>query len=223
MSRRTSVAVALVVSLAFVAMATARRPRRQHAAAPDTPLTFVGASACASCHPLQTARWQSSKHARSMQAASRADIAAPFARETFSVEGEATTFSRRGDTFVVRATGPDGAVRDLNVAYALGIYPLQQYLLGLPGGRLQALGVAWDARPAPVGQRWYQTFAGTRCVRTVTRRTSERITGLSAIGTTRRGRTSTSRARRVMAPAHVTSPGPVRVRTPTTTGSRRSR
>ena len=162
MSGRTSVAVALVVSLALVAMATARRARRQHSAAPEAPLTFVGASTCASCHPLQTARWQLSKHARSMQPASRADIAAPFARETLSVDGEATTFSRRGDTFVVRATGPGGAVRDLDVAYTLGIFPLQQYLLGLPGGRLQALGVAWDARPAPVGQRWYQIFPGSR-------------------------------------------------------------
>ena len=142
MSGRTSVAVALDVSLAILAMATARRARQQHSAAPDAPLTFVGASACASCHPLQTARWESSKHAHSMQAASRADIAAPFARETFSVDGEATIFSRRRDTFVVRATGPGGAVRDLDVAYTLGIYPRQQYLLGLPGGRLQALGVA---------------------------------------------------------------------------------
>jgi predicted CXXCH cytochrome family protein len=42
------------------------------------------------------------------------------------------------------------------VRYTFGVEPLQQYLLALPGGRLQALGVAWDDRSATVGgQRWF--------------------------------------------------------------------
>ena len=39
--------------------------------------------------------------------------------------------------------------------------PLQQYLIELPGGRLQALGIAWDTRPkAQGGQRWFHLYPG---------------------------------------------------------------
>ena len=37
--------------------------------------------------------------------------------------------------------------------------PLQQYLIELSGGRIQALGIAWDARPKEEGgQRWYHLY-----------------------------------------------------------------
>ncbi|HHQ13897.1 MAG TPA: tetratricopeptide repeat protein, partial [Chromatiales bacterium] len=37
--------------------------------------------------------------------------------------------------------------------------PLQQYLVELPGGRLQALPLAWDTRPAEQGgQRWFHVY-----------------------------------------------------------------
>jgi len=45
------------------------------------------------------------------------------------------------------------------VAYTFGVAPLQQYLIATPGGRLQALGIAWDARPAPAGRRWYHLYS----------------------------------------------------------------
>jgi predicted CXXCH cytochrome family protein len=39
------------------------------------------------------------------------------------------------------------------------VYPLQQYLLPLDKGRLQALTIAWDSRPAEDGgQRWYHLY-----------------------------------------------------------------
>src|SRR5262249_38661897 len=79
-----------------------------------------------------------------------------------SLHGVTTTFSRREGKYVVRTDGPDGVVRDFDVAYTFGVYPLQQYLLALPGGRLQALGIAWDARPAPAGQRWFHIYPEIR-------------------------------------------------------------
>ena len=49
--------------------------------------------------------------------------------------------------------------KDFQVLYTFGVAPLQQYLIGLPGGRLQAFGIAWDARPASDGgQRWYHLY-----------------------------------------------------------------
>jgi predicted CXXCH cytochrome family protein len=43
------------------------------------------------------------------------------------------------------------------------VWPLQQYLIPFPGGRLQALGIAWDARSkAEGGQRWFHLYPDQR-------------------------------------------------------------
>jgi predicted CXXCH cytochrome family protein len=69
--------------------------------------------------------------------------------------GLTSTFARRGDAFLVSTDGPDGKIHDYRVAYTFGVEPLQQYLVPFPGGRLQALALAWDSRPAKQGgQRW---------------------------------------------------------------------
>ena len=47
--------------------------------------------------------------------------------------------------------GPDGAPGDFEVRYTFGHHPLQQYLLAVPRGRLQALDVAWDSE----NKRWF--------------------------------------------------------------------
>ena len=49
-------------------------------------------------------------------------------------------------------------MHDFEVKYTFGVFPLQQYLLELPRGRLQALSVAWDNRPAPAGQHWFHLY-----------------------------------------------------------------
>jgi len=63
----------------------------------------------------------------------------------------------------VRTDGPDGQLADYKISYAFGVAPLQQYLVEFPGGRMQALGIAWDARPrAEDGQRWFHLYPGER-------------------------------------------------------------
>ena len=50
---------------------------------------------------------------------------------------------------------------ELPVAYTFGVYPLQQYLVQLAGGKLQVFDWAWDARPQKEGgQRWFQPPSG---------------------------------------------------------------
>ena len=72
-------------------------------------------------------------------------------------------FFRREGKFIVRTDGPDGRLADFEVRHTFGIYPLQQYLIKLPGGRLQALSIAWDARPAESGgQRWFHLYPDER-------------------------------------------------------------
>jgi tetratricopeptide (TPR) repeat protein len=82
-----------------------------------------------------------------------------FEGATFKKDGVTSTFSRRDGRYVVRTDGPDGSLQEYRVAYTFGVDPLQQYLLELPGGRLQALSIAWDSRPKTEGgQRWYHLY-----------------------------------------------------------------
>ena len=68
----------------------------------------------------------------------------------------ASRFFRRDGSYWVETEGPDGKLQAYPVSYVFGVHPLQQYLLPLPGGRLQAFSIAWDSRPAASGgQRWF--------------------------------------------------------------------
>ena len=126
---------------------------------PPAPATFAGSASCAGCHPAESAEWGSSQHARAIQAATDGTVLAPFRGESFTQGGVTSTFRRDGDRFVVRTDGPAGVLADFPVTDVFGLYPLQQYLLQLPGGRKQALSVAWDARStAEGGQRWYHLY-----------------------------------------------------------------
>ena len=125
----------------------------------DAPATFVGAEACAGCHAPETERWKTSHHALAMQKASVTTVLGDFANATLTHHGVTTVFSRDGDKFMVRTEGPDGAPHDYEIAYTFGVFPLQQYLIAFPGGRYQALGIAWDSRPkAQGGQRWFPLY-----------------------------------------------------------------
>jgi tetratricopeptide (TPR) repeat protein len=72
-----------------------------------------------------------------------------------------STFFRNGSRFMVLTDGPDGRLHEYEIKYTFGLYPLQQYLIAMPGGRLQVLGIAWDSRPAARGgHRWFCLLPG---------------------------------------------------------------
>ena len=125
--------------------------------------TYVGSSACASCHASQHQAWQASQHTAAIQKANEATVLGKFDDRRFTHDGVTTRFFRREGKYWVNTEGPDGAPHDYEVAYTFGVYPLQQYLIPFAGGRYQALGVAWDARPDSAGgQRWFQLYPGQR-------------------------------------------------------------
>ncbi|MCB1675118.1 MAG: tetratricopeptide repeat protein [Halioglobus sp.] len=120
---------------------------------------FTGSQACASCHASEYAHWQGSHHDLAMQLPTPQTVLGDFNDASFTYNGVTTRFMRRGDEFIVRTDGEDGKLTDFPVRYVFGVYPLQQYLLPLSRGRLQALSIAWDARPeAEGGQRWYHLY-----------------------------------------------------------------
>src|SRR5215510_5629890 len=133
--------------------------------APTVPAAaaFVGAQKCAGCHAEEHARWAQSDHARAMQAATDATVLGDFGDRRFAHGAITSTFFRRGGKFMVRTDGPDGKPADFEIKYTFGVRPLQQYLVELPGGRLQALSIAWDARSREAGgQRWFHLYPGER-------------------------------------------------------------
>ncbi len=118
--------------------------------------SFVGAERCATCHAEATKAWQDSHHALAMQVANEKTVLGRFDGATFTQFGVTSTFSQRDGKYIVRTDGPDGKLADFEVRYVFGLTPLQQYLIELPGGHIQALDIAWDTRPAGQGgQRWY--------------------------------------------------------------------
>ena len=129
------------------------------AAQAEEPPSFVGGRACAGCHSAEFDAWQGSHHALAMQPATAATVLGDFTGAQFDHFGVTTTFFRDGDKFMARTDGPDGALHDYPIAYTFGVYPLQQYLIAMPGGRLQAIGIAWDSRPKDQGgQRWFHLY-----------------------------------------------------------------
>jgi len=154
---RTARGALLALLIATTAPAANDPPPSPGAVAP--PAHHLGAAACAACHEREAKLWRGSHHDHAMETPTPATVRGDFSGTTFSKDGVTTTLLRRGDKYVVRTDGPDGALHDYVVKYTFGWDPLQQYLLELPGGRLQALSVAWDARPkAAGGQRWFHLY-----------------------------------------------------------------
>ena len=94
-----------------------------------------------------------------MQEANAATVLGDFDNAKFRYVGVESTFFKRDGKFMVRTDGPDGKLADYEIKYTFGVTPLQQYLIEFPGGRYQALSIAWDARPkAEGGQRWFHLY-----------------------------------------------------------------
>lgn len=125
------------------------------------PADFVGNGACEGCHEAALADWQGSHHDLAMQEASAETVLGDFNDATFSYRGVSSRFFEKDGEFWVTTDNANGELEDFPVAYVFGVYPLQQLLLPTSGGRLQALSVAWDSRPAAEGgQRWYHIYEG---------------------------------------------------------------
>jgi predicted CXXCH cytochrome family protein len=125
---------------------------------PAPPVRYVAESECAGCHPAEGRAWTGSHHDRAMEDATSTTVLGDFGDVTVEHGGTSTRFFRRDGAFFADTVGPDGARRAFQIRYTFGIEPLQQYLVDLPGGRLQALTVAWDT----VRARWFDLYPDER-------------------------------------------------------------
>ena len=108
---------------------------------------YVGEKRCAPCHAEEVDAWRHSHHALAMQLVSDGTVLGDFKDARFSKDAVTSTFYKKDDKFYVRTDGPEGELQDYAIPYTFGVFPLQQYLVPFPNGRLQSLGIGWDSRP----------------------------------------------------------------------------
>ena len=119
---------------------------------------FVDEASCASCHAAEHKAWTGSHHDRAMQDANTANVLGDFSGASFSHRGAKSKFFQRDGGYWINTDGPDGKPADFRVKHTFAVDPLQQYLLELPGGRLQAFTVAWDSER----KRWFDLYPNER-------------------------------------------------------------
>jgi Tfp pilus assembly protein PilF len=119
--------------------------------AEEAAAAFAGNQKCAQCHKVQYDRWKGSHHDLAMDVATESSVLGDFDDAVFDYFGIQSRFYRKEGGFWVHTRGPDGVMGDFEVKYVFGVYPLQQYLIPFPGGRLQCLPITWDVDR----RQWY--------------------------------------------------------------------
>jgi len=115
---------------------------------------FVGSVACGACHAGELEAWSDSHHSWALRLPTPENVLGDFDDANLEHKGVTSRFFRDGDRFLVETDGADGELATFDVKYVIGVAPLQQYLVELDGGRLQALDLAWDVDQ----KRWFHLY-----------------------------------------------------------------
>ena len=117
---------------------------------------YVGAQSCQGCHVDEYKQWRTSDHFKAMQLPSPTTVLGDFSDVTVKFHNIETRFYRDGDKYLVDTLGAAGKPITVQIKHTFGFHPLQQYLVELDDGHIQALNVAWDSRiEQDGGQRWF--------------------------------------------------------------------
>jgi predicted CXXCH cytochrome family protein len=128
--------------------------------AADHSSDFIGSDRCIECHQQEYADWRQSDHRKAMQPADKDNVLGDFDNVTVEFHDIETRLFQQGNNFRVVTTGLNGDLQQFEIKYTFGHYPLQQYLVDIGNGYLQALNIAWDSRSsAEGGQRWFHLQA----------------------------------------------------------------
>jgi len=134
----------MVVSLPVYYFSVVKNAARPEISKPEA--SFVGSAACRDCHEPEFDKWQGSHHDLAMDIASEASVLGDFNDAVFTLHGVSSRFYRKDGKYFVYTNGPGGEMGDFEITHTFGWFPLQQYLVPFPGGRLQTLPIAWDSR-----------------------------------------------------------------------------
>jgi len=120
---------------------------------------FIGSANCIECHKTEYNDWIGSDHQLAMQLPTEKTVLGDFNNTKYTIYGVTSTFFKRDSLFIINTQGPDGKYSDFEVKYTFGVYPLQQYLVIFPEGKLQVLTPFWDSRlKEDGGQKWQHLY-----------------------------------------------------------------
>ncbi len=158
--RRTRWLAALTAAVSLLAVGLAYAVWNRSLTSTSTAAaTFVGSETCAGCHQGEARLWRASQHNLAMAHATEKSVLGDFNDASFDYYGVHSRFFRKDGKFLVETDGTDGKLATFEIKYTFGVDPLRQYLIEFPDGRLQALSIAWDARPKEQGgQRWFHLY-----------------------------------------------------------------
>jgi predicted CXXCH cytochrome family protein len=117
---------------------------------------FAGSRSCANCHATETQAWSDSHHSWALKTPTPEHVLGNFGDVQLEHKGLTSRFFTKDGRYFVETDGADGRLATFEVKYVVGAAPLQQYLVELDRGRLQALDFAWDT----VRKRWFHLYPG---------------------------------------------------------------
>ena len=147
-----------ITSAALVALQCCKQPGNGHIVKEASPASYVGSNTCKNCHQQEHNLWLQSHHYAAMMPATDSTVAANFNNAKLTADGVTSTFFKRDGKFWINTEGADGQYRDYEILYTFGKEPLQQYLVAMEGGRMQATRATWNT----VDKKWYHQYAGQK-------------------------------------------------------------
>ena len=117
----------------------------------DSKSEYVGKESCIECHEAEYKDWTGSDHDLAMDFANDSSVLADFNDATLLGNNLHHKMYKKGKEFFVYTDGAEGKMQEYQVKYTFGYYPLQQYLVEFPGGRLQTLALTWNSKD----HNWY--------------------------------------------------------------------
>ncbi len=133
-------------------------PKNKKENYPGSENAFTGDNACQSCHKTEYSHWLSSDHFKAIQPANDSTMPAGFNNQTFTADGITSRFFKKDGKYIINTQGEDGANHDYQVKYTFGYYPLQQYLVEFPDGKMQVTRQSWDSK----NKKWFHQYAGQK-------------------------------------------------------------
>lgn len=140
----------VALALLFASSGSSQLQAQQPTVKPE----FVGTETCRGCHEGQYRDWSGSHHDWAIKKPTPETVLGNFDEAVFESGNVRMRFYRENEDFLVETSEPVEGRSVFAVKFAVGVEPLQQYLVELDRGRLQALDVAWDVE----GKRWFDLY-----------------------------------------------------------------
>jgi len=140
--------------LYFLVILTGFMPSTTYAQGKIDHPKYVSTQACVDCHQEEKKLWDMSDHSWAWLPATKENVLGDFNNTVFKHHGVLTRFLTDADKYWIETKDEKGNLQKYEIQYAIGVKPLQQYLIEQNGGRLQVLDIAWDT----VTNKWFMVF-----------------------------------------------------------------